>query len=83
MSKNLVEAYQKRIAICEQVYSRSHNGEKLSNNTKLVTAKCLQNVEKFLNESFDNSIGTQRSDLGTWKKFCLNITTVAVPNLIA
>ncbi len=36
-----------------------------------------------MNEAFDNSIGTQRSDMGLFKKFTLNLTTVAVPNLIA
>lgn len=68
---NLVEAYKKRIAISESVYSRSHGGAKMDNNRKLATAKCLQNVEKFLNEAFDNSVGTQRSDMGMFKKFCL------------
>lgn len=28
-------------------------------------------------------MGTQRADMGLYKKFCLNLTTVAVPNLIA
>ena len=37
----------------------------------------------FLNEAFDNSVGTQRSDMGLFRKFALNLTTVAVPNLIA
>ena len=32
-----------------------------------------------MNEAFDNSIGTQRSDMGLFKKFTLNLTTVAVP----
>jgi hypothetical protein len=36
-----------------------------------------------MNEAFDASQGTQRSDMGMFKKFCLNLTTVAVPNLIA
>ena len=38
---------------------------------------------KFLNEAFSSSMGTQRSDMGEFKKFCLNLTTVALPNLIA
>jgi len=38
---------------------------------------------KFMNEAFDNSVGTQRSDMGLFKKFSLNLTTVALPNLIA
>lgn len=80
---NLVEAYKKRIAISEQVYTRNHNGEKLSNHTKTAVARCLANVENFLNEAFDASSATQRSSMGEWKKFCLNLTTVTLPNLIA
>ena len=38
---------------------------------------------KFLNEAFSSSMGTQRSDMGEFKKFCLNLTTVSLPNLIA
>lgn len=36
-----------------------------------------------MNEAFENSVGTQRADLGAYKKFALNLTTVALPNLIA
>lgn len=36
----------------------------------------------FINEAFANSVGTQRADLGKFKQFCLDITTLAVPNLI-
>lgn len=80
MAKNsLMEAYSKRLALAESVYSKSHEGEKMSNNTKLVTATCLNNVSKFLNEAFENSTGTQRADMGLWKKFCLNLVNVAIP----
>lgn len=37
----------------------------------------------FMNEAFENSVGTQRVDMGMFKKFALNLTTVALPNLIA
>jgi len=80
---NLFEAYQKRLSISESVYSKSHNGEKMTQNRKLAVAKCLENVQKFMNESFDSATGTQRSAMGDFKKFCLNLTTVALPNLIA
>lgn len=80
---NLVEAYKKRITISEQVYSKEHNGEKLSPRSKTVVARCLANVENFLNEAFDSSAATQRSNMGEWKKFCLNLTTVVLPNLVA
>ena len=80
---NLCEAYKSRLAIAERFYSQKHAGEKLSESKKLVTAKVLENTNKFLNEAFENSVGTQRSDLGLFKKFALNLTTVALPNLIA
>lgn len=80
---NLLEAYKKRLSISEKVYSKAHGGENLSDTRKMTTAVLLNNTAKFLNESFSNSVGTQRSDLGEFKKFCLNLVTVAVPNLIA
>ena len=36
----------------------------------------------FINEAFNSSVGTQRSDLGKFKLFCLDITTLTVPNLV-
>lgn len=71
MATNLFEAYQKRLSVSEGYYSKMHNGEKMDNNRKLATAVCLNNLNKFLNESFENSVGTQRADLGLWKKFTL------------
>lgn len=79
----LFEAYKNRLAISESVYAKSHDGEKMDNNRKLVTAKCLENLNRFMNEAFENSVGTQRTDMGMFKKFALNLTTVALPNLIA
>jgi len=83
MATNLLEAYSKRIKIAESIYSKSHNGEKMDNHRKLVLARCLSNVNAYLNEAFENSVGTQRADLGSWKKFCINLTNVALPTLIA
>jgi hypothetical protein len=80
---NLLEAYAKRLAVSESVYSKQHMGAKMSNHKKLTVAKVLENTNKFLTEAFDSSMGTQRSDMGQFKKFCLNLTTVALPNLIA
>lgn len=82
-TKSLFEAYKNRLAVADSIYGKMHNGAKLTGNRKLVTAKVLENVNRFMNESFDNSIGTQRADMGMYKKFCLNLTTVALPNLIA
>ena len=80
---NLLETYSKRIKIAESVYAKEHGNAQLDTNKKIVVAKVLENTSKYLNESFSNSVGTQRADLGTYKKFCLDLTTVALPNLIA
>ena len=54
MAKNLVEAYKNRLAISESVYARDHSGEKMGNNKKMVVAKCLDNISRFMNEAFDS-----------------------------
>lgn len=72
-----------RLSVAEKNYALRHNGEKMDSNKKLVVASCLRNIDKFMNEAFNNSVGTQRADLGLFKKFALNLTNVAVPNLIA
>lgn len=82
MKTNLLEAYAKRLNIAESFYAGRHNGEKLSDQKKLVTAVCLNNTNKFLTEAFSNSEGTQMSNLGDYKKFCLSLTNLAVPDLI-
>ena len=79
----LLETYQKRIAVSEGVYAKAHQGEQLSNSKKIMVAQLLDNTNKFLTEAFNNSVGTQRADMGAYKKFCLNLTTVVTPNLIA
>ena len=42
-----------------------------------------QVTNKFLNEAFNSSMGTQRAAMGDYKKFCLALTNVGVPQLIA
>lgn len=76
---NLLESYAKRLNVSESVYSKAHDGESLSNEKKIAVARILDNTSKFLNEAFTNSTGTQRADLGMYKKFALNLTTVALP----
>lgn len=83
MAINLLEAYKNRLATSDSVYAKNHFGAKMDTTRKLMVAKCLENTNRFLNEAFENSVGTQRSDMGLFKKFCLNLTTVALPNLIA
>lgn len=80
---SLLENYKNRLSIAESVYSKSHNGASLDNARKILTAQCLRNVDKYMTEAFKNSVGTQRADMGQYKRFCMNLTNVAVPNLIA
>ena len=83
MANMLLEKYAKRINLAESVYQKRHNGESMDSIRKITVAKCLDNVNKFLNEAFDSSMGTQRSAMGDYKKFCIALTTVGLPNLIA
>lgn len=79
---NLLEAYKNRLAISESIHQKSHNGAKMSAQKKLMIASVLNNTSRFLNEAFDNSAAVQKSAIGDWKKFCLNVSTTAMPNLI-
>lgn len=80
---NLLEAYKNKLAVADSFYGKTHNGAKMDQQKKLITAMCLNNISKFLGESFAPTAATQRTGMGDFKKFCLNLTTVAVPNLIA
>lgn len=79
---NLLETYAKRLKVSEAVYAKEHEGS-LDANMKTTIARVLANTSAYLNEAFSNSVGTQRADMGTYKKFCLDLVTVALPNLIA
>lgn len=79
---NLIESYKNRLAVSESVHQRFHSGQKMSPQKKLMIATVLNNTSKFLNEAFEGSSATQRSDIGNFKRFCLNISTVALPSLI-
>lgn len=83
MKKTLLEAYARKLAVAESVYNKTHEGRKMSYNNKVTTAVMLNNVNRCLTEAFENSVGTQRADLGDYKKFCLSITNVVFPSLIA
>ena len=79
MATSILENYKQRLSISESVYGKAHNGAKMDNNRKLAVAKVLDNTNKFLKEAFDSSMGTQRSDMGLFMKFSLNLTTVGLP----
>lgn len=83
MKTTLLEAYKKKLLVAESVYNKTHEGRKMSYNNKVTTAVMLNNVNRCLTEAFENSIGTQRADMGDYKKFCLSITNVVFPSLIA
>ena len=83
MKKTLLEAYAKKLSVAEQVYSNTHEGRNMSYGNKVATAVLLNNVNRCLTEAFENSVGTQRADMGDYKKFCLSITNVVFPSLIA
>ena len=80
---NLLETYKRRLKVSESVYAKEHGDATLSESKKQVIARVLANTSAYLNEAFANSTGTQRNDMGTFKKFALDLTTVALPNLIA
>lgn len=80
---SLVEAYKNRLALAENLYKQEHDGKSLTESKKMIIAKVLNNTNQFLTEKFEAAQGTQLASLGDWKKFCLDLTNVALPNLIA
>ena len=64
----LLEKYSNRLKVADSVYSKAHGGETTNGSKKLMTAVCLNNISKFLTEALDNSVGTQRADMGA--KYC-------------
>lgn len=65
---NLLESYRGRLSVSEKFYAQKNGGAKLDNTKKMLVAQCLDNTARYLNESFANSVGTQRSDMGLYKK---------------
>ena len=82
MRTNLLETYSRQLKVAEAYVAKNFEGRAVSNNTKLTTAVLLDNTNRWMTEAMNTS-ATQRSDLGDWKKFCLNLTNIAVPSLIA
>ena len=84
MRKNLLETYSRQLKVAEAYVAKNFEGKAMSSNTALTTAVLLDNTNRWITESLDSSIGAaNRGDLGAWKKFCLNLTNIAVPSLIA
>lgn len=84
MRQNLLETYARQLKVAEAYVAKNFEGKTMSSNTALTTAVLLDNTNRWITESLNNTIGAvNRSDLGDWKKFCLNLTNIAVPSLIA
>ena len=81
MRQNLLETYGRQLKVAEAYVAKNFDGKTVSNNTKLTTAVLLDNTNRWMTESM--VAGGNRADLGDWKKFCLNLTNIAVPSLIA
>ena len=79
---NLLETYSRQLKVAEAYVAKNFDGKEISANTQLTTAVLLDNTQKFLNEAVESGV-TSHGDLGAWKKFCLNLTNIAVPSLIA
>ena len=83
MRTNLLETYGRQLKVAEAYVAKNFDGKQISANTQLTTAVLLDNTNRFLTEAFEPTVATNRGDLGEWKKFCLNLTNIAVPSLIA
>lgn len=83
MRQNLLETYKGQLRVAEAYVAKNFNGKAVSNNTKLTTAVLLDNTNRWITEALNESVATTRGDLGAWKRFCLNLTNIAVPSLIA
>lgn len=69
MRQNLLETYAKQLKVAEAYVAKNFEGKSVSSNTKLTTAVLLDNTNRWLTEAM-NTMATERSDLGAWKKFC-------------
>jgi hypothetical protein len=83
MRTNLLETYSRQLKVAEAYVAKNFDGKAVSANTQLTTAVLLDNTNRWMTESMNMVAGGNRSDLGDWKKFCLNLTNIAVPSLIA
>lgn len=78
----LLEKYQQRLGVAKDAYARNHS-DALDMNKQLTLVKVLDNTQNYLKESLTSANATQRASLGEFKKFCLDITNISLPNLIA
>jgi hypothetical protein len=84
MRQNLLETYSRQLKVAEAYVAKNFEGKTMSSNTALTTAVLLDNTNRWITESLNSEIGaTTRDSMGAWKRFCLNLTNIAVPSLIA
>jgi hypothetical protein len=85
MRQNLLETYSRQLKVAEAYVAKNFEGKTMSSNTALTTAVLLDNTNRWMTESLNSTIGVDSRDtsMGAWKKFCLNLTNIAVPSLIA
>ena len=86
MRQNLLETYSRQLKVAEAYVAKNFEGKTMSSNTALTTAVLLDNTNRWITESVEmGALGNaaDRGSLGAWKKFCLNLTNIAVPSLIA
>lgn len=85
----LTETYKKRLALAESVMKKNLGSDAcLNEGVKFAIAQVLKNQRDYadskkINEAFGNSSGTQMADVGNFKRFALDLTTIAIPNTIA
>ena len=75
---DLKETFKKRLKVSEAAYKEYHTDE-LSVNKQNIIARCLANTSTYLTEQYAPTSGTQMSNVGPYKKFALDITTLAMP----
>ena len=84
MRQNLLETYSRQLKVAEAYVAKNFEGKTMSSQTALTTAVLLDNTNRWITESLNSEIGaTTRDSMGAWKRFCLNLTNIAVPSLIA
>lgn len=87
----LTETYKKRLALSESVFKKNLGSDAVLNEgVKQAIAQVLKNQSNYIdskkdiNEAFGaNSAGTQMGNIGNFKRFALDLTTIALPNTIA
>ena len=81
----LLEKFAPQLNVADK-YLEKNFGTTMTERTRLNTAVLIDNTNRFMTmmESMGTGVGlmntqaTERSNLGNWKKFCLNLTNIAV-----